>query len=66
MTVTTMGETHMTEQPKAAELMAFMDQIGQYVAMVTGMKNQLLSHGWSDAAAETIVVQALKGTGGIK
>lgn len=41
-------------------LLQLMDECATYVAAVTGIKQQLLDAGWSDAAAEQIVIRAIQ------
>lgn len=42
------------------EIYAIMDGSAQFVEVITGQKTQLVDAGWSEAAAEQVVIEMLR------
>lgn len=43
--------------------LSIMDDVAEYVALVTGFRQQLIDQGWSQEAAELIVVRHVQQAG---
>ena len=45
--------------PNAEDLLGALEGTENYVALVTGLKQQFLDRGWSNDCAETLVIQMI-------
>ena len=41
------------------DLLTAMDQMKDYIALLTGSKQQLIEQGWSEESAEKIIIHSL-------